>query len=240
MLLDSIALKDLPALVAKAASLFPTTSNASEGRQNDVAKQAEDAALKASALLKATADRLTEIGVALATHVLPPLNAFLDKLITFGKSTGLISETTGEKNARVTKEGVDALAAARRAERETYAATPQGMRNKTQADALRKQMEEDRQRPRAKDASPDPEGWLQYFRRMLSPETNASKLQKTAEQSTDQRKYENIGNDQRVISPTVNVQASGLDAVASAVKNAVLGAISTKGANTSTGALTAP
>lgn len=244
VLLDSIALKDLPALVAKAASLFPTTSNASEGRQGDVAKQAEDAALKASALLKGTADRLTEIGIALATHVLPPLNAFLDKLVSFGKATGLISETTGEKNARLTKEGVDALAAARRAERETRDSTPQEIRNKTQRELIEKQNADYARRnslpARDKDTSPAAEGWLQYFRRMLSPETNAGKLQKTAEQSTDQRKYENIGNDQRTISPSITVNASGLDAVANSVKNAVLGAISTKGANTSTGALTAP
>ena len=253
VLLDSIALKDLPALVAKAASLFPTTSNASEGRQDDVAKQAEDAALKASALLKGTADRLTEIGVALATHVLPPLNSFLDKLITFGKATGLISETIGERAARTEME--------REANRAkgfggTGDETPQQRRNRTQRELIEKQDEEYRKRygtpttapippsrplpARDKDTSPAPEGWLQYFRRMLSPEANASKLQKTAEASSDNRKYENVGNDNRNMPVTVKVEASGLDAVANSVKNAVLGAISTKGANTSTGALTAP
>lgn len=244
VLLDSIALKDLPALVAKAASLFPTTSNASESKQGSVAKQAEEAALKASALLKGTADRLTEIGIALATHVLPPLNTFLDKLITFGKATGLISESTGEKTAREAKERLDTMAAGRRAQRETHEATAQEIRNKTQRELIEKQNADYARRnslpARDKDTSPASESWLQYFRKMLSPETNAAKLQKTAETTTDSRKYENIGNDQRTISPNVTVNATGLDAVASAVKNAVLGAISTKGANTSTGALTAP
>lgn len=276
VLLDSIALKDLPELVKKAARLFPTTSNASEAQKDDVAKQAEDAALKASALLKGTADRLTDIGVALATHVLPHLNAFLDKLITFGKATGLISETVGEKNARESKERLDAMAAARRAERQTYDSTPQDVRNKTQADAFRKGLEADekrygkpttaplpptrpaeteswrdsirhgRQSQNIEDRRPNgqaaaPEGWLQYFRRMLSPETNASKLQKTAETSTDSRTYTDIGNDKRTQNVTVNqTLQQDAAAVAAAARNAVLGAISTKGANTSTGALTAP
>lgn len=256
VLLDGIALKDLPDLVKKAARLFPTTLNAPESKQDDVAKQAEDAALKANALLKGTTDRLTELGIALATHVLPPLNAFLDKLIAFGKATGLISETVGEKKARESKERLDAMAAARRAERQNFDSTPQATRNKTQSDAFRKEFEEDAKRygtpttaplppsrplpARDKDTSTAPEGWLQYFRRMLSTDTNAAKMQKTAEATNDQRSYENIGNDQKTINVTNNLQVADPSAVAAAATKGVLGAISTKGANTSTAALTSP
>lgn len=257
VLLDSIALKDLPELVKKAARLFPTTSNASEAKQDDVAKQAEDAALKASALLKGTADRLTEIGVALATHVLPHLNTFLDKLIAFGKATKLIPETTGEKSAREAKERLDVMAAGRRAERETYDASPQDVRNKTQGDAFRQQMEADRKRygtpttaplppsrplpARDKDTSLAPTGWLQGLRDYFSTNANMNKAAKTAESAADNRSYENIGNDQRTQSVTVNqTLQQDAAAVAAAARNAVLGAMSTKAANTSTGALTAP
>lgn len=255
VLLDSVALKDLPALVQKAASLFPTTSNKSEARQDDVAKQAEEASLKLAAIWNGLAERFTEFGQILAREVLPPLNKFLDILVAFGKATGLISETTGERNARLESERESRRGKAFGSLGD-QADTPQQRRNRTQADAYYRGREEDAKRygtptiaplppsrplpARDKDTSPAPESWLQYFRRMLSPETNAAKLQKTAETTNDQRKYENIGNDQRTISPTINVQASGLDAVANSVKNAVLGAISTKGANTSTGALTAP
>ena len=93
---------------------------------------------------------------------------------------------------------------------------------------------------RDKDFSPAPEGWLDYFRKMLSPEVNVAKMQKTVEQNTDQRKYDNFGNDQRTISVTNNLQISDASAVAAAAAKGVLGAISTKGANTSTGVLTAP
>lgn len=245
VLLDSIALKDLPALVAKAASLFPTTSNASESRQDDVAKQATEAGLKVSSIISGTTDRLTELGTALAVHVLPPLNSFLDKILAFGKASGLIAETKPERDAR--------LELGREGRRAEAFSTPRSQAEIDKAVDLSqkrfeagRQSEAERARKRREQGRADAEqqfgsgGLLQYFKQLLSPEANAAKLQKTAEQSTDNRKYENIGNDQRTISPTVNVQASGLDAVASAVKNAVLGAISTKGANTSTGALTAP
>lgn len=62
----------------------------------------------------------------------------------------------------------------------------------------------------------------------------------------DNRKYENIGNDQRTISPTVNINQtiSGMEGAAAAAgaaaKSGVLGAVSSKGANTSTGAINAP
>ncbi|MGO4672989.1 hypothetical protein AB4Z40_08825 [Bosea sp. 2YAB26] len=216
VLLDSIALKDLPRIIADAARLFPTTSNKSEGQQSEVAKQAIEAGLKVDALLKGTTDRLTDLGVALATHVLPPLNSFLDSLISFGKRTGLIKETKGEFDART------------EADREANRARGfNGTRDETPNEVRRRTYEEGLDR-------------LEHLKRQVSPETNAAKMQKQAAQKTDQRKYENIGNDQRTISPTVNVNATGLDAVAAAVKNSVLGAISTKGANTSTGALTAP
>jgi len=90
--------------------------------------------------------------------------------------------------------------------------------------------------------SDDIRATIESIKRQVSPETNATKMQKAAENKTenDQRKYENIGNDQRTISPSITVNATGLEAVAAQLKSSVLGAISTKGSNTSTGALTAP
>lgn len=291
VLLDNTPLKDFPELFRKASSWLPTTSNKSEARQDDVAKQAEEASLKLAAIWGGLADRFKDFGQILAKEVLPPLNKFLDGLVAFGKATGIISETTGERADRLEREREHNRAANFGRLKEE---TPQQRRNRAQAELLQQQIEDDRKRygtpttaplpperpedlpVREKAISPAKQpqrtpttairdtqadlpsklealrnsldanaksngtGWLDYFRKMLSPEVNAAKLQKTAEQTTDQRKYENIGNDQRTISPTINVQASGLDEVAAKVKASVLGAISTKGANTSTGALTAP
>jgi len=225
VLLDNTALKDFPELLRKAASWFPTTSNASESAQGDVAKQAQDAGLKASALLKGTTDRLTELGIALSTHVLPPLNNFLDGVISFAKNIGLIKETVKERRDRESYEAASKRAEGMRAER----LTTEDLQSR--ADASQKRYEESIKSKSER---------MKQIRQQLSPEASAAKMLGTAQASTDNRKYENIGNDQRTISPSITVQASGLDAVAAAVKNAVLGAISTKGANTSTGALTAP
>ncbi|WP_406858488.1 hypothetical protein ABEG18_13010 [Alsobacter sp. KACC 23698] len=78
----------------------------------------------------------------------------------------------------------------------------------------------------------------------VKPETSASKIMKAAETknetNNDNRKYEDIGNDHRTITNSVTVNASGLDEVAAKVKSAILGTITSKGANTSTGALTSP
>lgn len=79
--------------------------------------------------------------------------------------------------------------------------------------------------------------------KQVSPEANASKMQKAAEQKTenDNRSYSDIGNDKRTQNVTVNqTLQQDAAAIAAAARTAVLGAISTKGANTSTGALTAP
>lgn len=77
----------------------------------------------------------------------------------------------------------------------------------------------------------------------MSPERQVQKIAQdraVSETSNDNRTYSDIGTDKRNISTSVTVNATGLDAVAAAVKNSVLGAISAKGSNTSTGALTAP
>ncbi|KRE07462.1 hypothetical protein ASE63_22445 [Bosea sp. Root381] len=284
VLLDSIALKDLPELVRKAASLFPTTSNKSEGDRDNVARQAEDAALKASALLEGTADRLTEIGVALATHVLPPLNAFLDKLVSFGKATGLIAETGPERDARQESErearraesfstprtqgeaekaaelsqkrfedSIEAAAERARQRRrqsregETGSAPAAPDRQSRLTDGYRlSQNAEDRRRTSeparsasSPTAAPSSEGWLQYFRRMLSPEANASKLQKTAEQKTVNQS--DFGNDQRSITNNVTVNGAPQEGLASAVAGAVNQAVSRiKASNASTAGAGAP
>lgn len=287
VLLDEKTWKQITEAFATAASQRPTTSDAAEARKKEVSDQAEAAGLKAEALMKNMADRLLQIGDALAVHVLPPLNAFLDKLIAFGKSTGLIPENVGEKSAREAKERLDIMAAGRRAERETREATPQEIRNKTQRELVEQQDAEFRkrygtpttaplppQRPRPlpardKDTSPAKQpqrtpttairetqadlpaklealrnsldanakasgtGWLDYFRKMLSPEVNAAKLQKTAEQKTVNQT--DFGNDQRTITNNVTVNGAPQEGLAAAVSGAVNQAVSRiKASNAST------
>lgn len=243
VLLDSVSIAQLAAIADQAARLFPTTSNKSESDQSSVADQAIQAGLKVDALLKGTTERLTELGVAIATHVLPPLNSFLDTLISFGKRTGLIKETVGERDARLEQEREARRASGFGGTRDE---TPQQRRNRTQRELVEKQDAEYKRRnalpARDKDTSLAPtESWLNWIKRQVSPETNAAKMQKQAEQKTDSRTYTDIGNDHRTQNVTVNqTLQQDAAAVAAAARNAVLGAISTKGANTSTGALTAP
>lgn len=224
VLLDGMTGKQFDALANEISRLFPTTSNKEEAARANVASQAVEAGLKFDALMQGLSERFNDLGVALAVQVMPSLNAFLDSVISFAKRTGIIKETVGERTSR------------QEMERETNRAkgfggtpdeTPQQRRNRTQRELIEKQDSEFKRRRAS-------------IENQISPEASAAKMQGAAEAKADNRKYENIGNDQRTISPSITVQASGLDAVAAAVKNAVLGAISTKGANTSTGALTAP
>lgn len=260
VLLDSISLAQLAAIADQAARLFPTTSNKAEGDQAGVASQAEQVGLKVDALIKGTTDRLTELGVAIAKDVLPSLNSLLDSLISFAKRTGLIKESTGEKNDRESYERASERAAGIRAER-TLNETPQN-RLKRQIDEREAELEamrkgNERRRiesgslpARDKDTSPAQTGIVDQFKSMIegifrqvSPETNAAKMQKSIENKTenDNRTYTDIGTDKRQISVSVQqTLQQDAAAIAAAAKNAVLGAISTKGANTSTGALTAP
>jgi hypothetical protein len=389
VLLDSIALKDLPGIIKQAARLFPTTSDKSEQKQSDVAEQARQAGLKFDAIIKGIGDRLTEIGMTIAEQVLPTLNSFLGALVAFGKRFKIIDETVDEKRGRESNEAAKKRAEAMRAERSVNdldkTDTPAAARARTQFEQNQRDQSRDRDRfgtpmtaprpperpkdglpgrdgkdateakralpardkdrtpapeprglpARDKDTSPAPrdtptrrvrdtqagiperlealkrslegltpkttvapekasepkpkvfdpaafdrlvqklakEGTapakpadspapaattpefgsaVQQFKsivdsiprilQQVSPETNANKMQKAIENKTenDNRTYSDIGNDHRTISPSITVNATGLDAVAAAVKNSVLGAVSTKGSNTSTGALTAP
>ncbi len=83
---------------------------------------------------------------------------------------------------------------------------------------------------------------VSHLEKLTSPnkgaEQGAKDAGKKAETNYDQRKYSDIGNDQRTINASVTVNATGFDEVAAKVKAAVLGAMSTKAANTSTAALT--
>lgn len=351
--IDQKSLAQIKAAAEAQARMRPTTSDASEKRMGEVAEQAQQAGDKLGALLKGVLDRLIEIGVALASHVLPPLNSFLDKMVEFAETAGIIKETVGRRRERLDRESettrennrakglsakpeetaqqrrrrtqdeADYRARQARLDREgipteaplpperptqltptpperpkdgsvgpqgkagedgKHAVQPRGLpaRDKdispapprtpttvireTQADlparleALRRKMEADqRSKPGVKrepqtDAVAPIEGntFLAGFKAIVdsipsilsqvSPEVNAAKMQKAAESKVenDQRKYENIGNDQRTISPSITVNATGLEAVAAAVKNSVLGAISAKGSNTSTAAINAP
>ncbi len=73
-----------------------------------------------------------------------------------------------------------------------------------------------------------------------SPDAQSKKAGEKVEKKEDKRTYNDIGNDKRQMPVTVTVNATGLEEVAAKVKAAVLGAISTKAANTSTAALNAP
>ncbi|WP_377838700.1 hypothetical protein [Bosea sp. UC22_33] len=225
VLIDEKSMPELRAIYEKIASLFPTMSSGQEGERARLAKQAQEAGLKLDAALDGLTSRFSDLGVAIGNDVLPAVNSLLDKIIGFGKATGLIKETTKEKRDRESYEAASKRAEGRRAERLTTEDL------QSQADASQKRFEESIKNRAER---------MKQIRQQLSPEASTAKMVGTAQASTDNRKYENIGNDQRTISPNVTVNATGLDAVASAVKNAVLGAISTKGANTSTGALTAP
>lgn len=226
VLLDEKTWKQITEAFATAAYQRPTTSNEMESKQDAVAKQAEEAGLKAGALLKGTTDRLIELGTALSEHVLPPVNNFLDKLLAFGKATGLIKENTGEKRDRESYEAAGKRAEGMRAERQTTEDL------QSQADASQKRYE---------DSIRNRSERMKQIRQQLSPEASTAKMVGTAQASTDNRKYENIGNDNRQMPISIQ-QTLQQDAatIAAATKAAVLGAISTKGANTSTGALTAP
>ena len=225
VLIDEKSMPELRAMYEKIASLFPTMSSGQEGDRARLAKQAQEAGLKLDAALDGLTTRFSDLGVAIGNDVLPAVNTLLDKIIAFGKATGLIKETTKEKRDRESYEAASKRAEGMRAER----LTTEDLQSR--ADASQKRYE---------DSITSKAERMKQIRQQLSPEASAAKMLGTAQASTDNRKYENIGNDNRNMPVSVKVEASGLDAVAAAVKNAVLGAISTKGANTSTGALTAP
>lgn len=190
VLIDEKSMPELRALYERIATLMPTTSKESESQQTEVAKQAAEAGLKVDAVLKGVSDRFTQLGVALATDVLPPLNSFLDGVVGFAKRIGLISETVKEKRDRESYEAAKARADGMRAERSVNdlgkTDTPQAVRGRAQADLLRRQMEEDERRygkqveaplppsrqrslpARDKDTSPAPApGWLDGLKGLL-------------------------------------------------------------------------
>ncbi len=104
VLIDEKSMPELRAMYERMASLMSTTSPGSEQQQAEVAKQAAEAGLKFDAVLQGVATRFTELGVVVATQLLPPLNTFLDGVVGFAKKIGLISETVGERNARTEQE----------------------------------------------------------------------------------------------------------------------------------------
>jgi len=81
---------------------------------------------------------------------------------------------------------------------------------------------------------------LQEIQRQNTPDASSKKANEKAEKKEDKRTYNDIGNDKRTMPVSVTVNATGLEEVAAKVKAAVLGAISTKAANTSTAALNTP
>lgn len=81
---------------------------------------------------------------------------------------------------------------------------------------------------------------LQDVQKQNTPDAASKKASEKAEKKVINDNRNNIGNDQRKMPVSVTVNATGLEEVAAKVKAAVLGAISTKAANTSTAALNAP
>lgn len=259
VLLDQMTSAQFKVLAEKAGRLFPTTSNEQESRRTEVADQAIQAGLKFDALMEGLSVRFRDLGVALATDVLPPLNSFLDSVISFAKRTGIIKETKGEYDARTEGEREARRAAALGSPRTVDEATTEAEKSQRRFEEEVKRRADRRrlggtpteaplppERPTSlpasdKDTSPATQSLIQWLKSYVSPETSASKMQKQAETKTDSRTYSDIGNDKRTQSVTVNqTLQQDAAAIAAAARNAVLGAISTKGANTSTGALTAP
>ncbi|SEL39240.1 hypothetical protein SAMN04515666_103609 [Bosea lupini] len=173
-LLDELSMREIRERNEKTASRTPTTSPESERQQAEVAKQAVEAGLKVDAVLQGVATRFTELGVAIATEVLPPLNTFLDSVVGFAKRIGLISENAKEKRDRESYEAASKRAEGMRAERSTndldQTDTPQAARNRSQSEFFKRQMEEDRKRygtpteaplpPKRADTSASPLGAL--------------------------------------------------------------------------------
>lgn len=230
VLIDEKSTKQLKELADRAGSERPTTSNASEERMARVAEQAERFGLTLGAIGDGLKERLSEFAVWIADYLIGPLNTFAEALLSLAKRIGLISETKGEQKART------------EAEREASRAEAMRTPPEKQAEEFAKKVEENRLKQFERQKAKREKGRVdaQSLIDQTSPATNAAKMEKKAEVSNDLRKYENIGNDQRTISPSITVNATGLEAVAEKLKQAVLGTISTKGANTSTGALTAP
>lgn len=226
VLLDEKTWKQITEAFATAAYQRPTTSNEMESKQEAVAKQAEEAGLKAGALLKGTTDRLVELGTALSEHVLPPVNNFLDKLLAFGKATGLIKETTGEKRDRESNEAATKRADGMRAER----LTTEDLQSR--ADASQKRYEESIKSKAER---------MKQIRQQLSPEASTAKMVGTAQASTDNRKYENIGNDQRQISIAIKQSIAGGADIAAKTASGVNQAVAmVKASNAQTGGVLAP
>lgn len=84
-------------------------------------------------------------------------------------------------------------------------------------------------------------GKLSDIKTEVSPQTNMKKVENSkAPVQNITKNVSDVGNDQRTITNSITVNATGLEAVAAKLKGAVLGAISAKGANVNTGAATAP
>ena len=81
---------------------------------------------------------------------------------------------------------------------------------------------------------------VQDVQRQNTPDAASKKASEKVEKKEDRRSYNDIGNDKRNMPITLNQTINGLENVLAAAKNGILGAISTKAANTSTAALNAP
>jgi hypothetical protein len=265
VILDGMSKSELRERYATAASRMPTTSPASERDQAEVAKQAAEAGLKLDAVLKGVADRFTEIGVAVATKVLPPLNSFLDGVVGFAKRIGLISESVGEKRDRESYEAAKTRADGMRAERSVndLAATdtPQAARGRAQTELLKRQMAEDQARYGAGGQTKQP-SWLDGLKSIfqavpgiraeLSPDMNASKMKNAAAGSkvennltataTATATFSGIFDEtaarkvQQMIDQAIQQAAGKLKAQGAGV----LGAISSKGSNSATASSASP
>lgn len=209
VLIDEKPIADMRAAYERAASLFPTTSPDSEKKQSGVAEEAAAAGLKIDAVLQGVATRFTELGVAIATEVLPPLNTFLDGVVGFAKRIGLISENAKEKRDRESYEAASKRAEGMRAERSTTADVEAEADSYAERNQSNRQAQADKQRQKRENnraaaarelggATPNPlpepaPGWLDGLKSIfqsvpqikadLSPEMNASKMKNAAAQT---------------------------------------------------------
>lgn len=260
---EGVTAADFEREAKKHNALNPPPTKAQEDRSAFIADQAGE--LKA--ILEALAKPLQDAKDAVLANVLPALTGFGKGLISLGKAFGWINETAEEITAK--KAAIDAIPKTAKDINEN----PQNYRDdKTLWGALARKMKDAEQAaqptadvplPPRRAATPDMGSFkpstddaisgLAAFAGALRATTTevqsrngpaAVAKDTQAKIENDQRKYENIGNDQRTISvnTTVNQTVSGASAPAAAgaaVSGAASAAVS-KATTANTGAASAP
>lgn len=95
--------KDLKEKAGQAGRLFPGWTDKQEEDAKRLAASLNEVSTKWNALIDGIKDRLNELGAAITSAIVGPINAFLDALVAFAKNVGWIKETQDEKTERETK-----------------------------------------------------------------------------------------------------------------------------------------